>query len=356
MPFVVNHHGVVFLPILVVDALMYFLLSDALTHLYSSRPFPFIIHRSRLKSFSFRSTMDRSSRASAQSPPAVSFQHNPFASSSYSPPPDWPPRMSRARAHEQHWLPSPPPYPTSPPRAPTAQGVASRPRHATDASSSSSPVASRPRFRLRTSRDSHERTLPTETTDPAILQGLSGSPSPPPARRSTRKRKAPETLTLSPESAPKKRAAPEKPPAAASAAKKPPVETRPPGKLKADPDEDEKQQDCDSNCCICMTEPEPQEVAFINGCEHSFCFGCIEKWSDRENTCPLCKTRFTKIERSQKTKRGKSTVKVKEKSQRSEFTSSIALEGLFGELGRSGIAFESFFGETIVENVLLVNP
>jgi hypothetical protein len=98
-----------------------------------------------------------------------------------------------------------------------------------------------------------------------------------------------------------------------------------------------------------MTEPEPEELATINGCEHYFCFECIEKWADRENTCPLCKARFGKIERVHKPKRQKgvktpkSSVKVKDKSQRMELTSSLALEGLFGELGRSGIAFESFF-------------
>lgn len=320
----------------------YFIALKTLTHLHYCCVALSLFHKSRL----VRSTiMDRSSRASAQSPPPVSFQHNPFSSFPFPPPPDWPPRMSRARAHEEWHS-----------RMAVIQQAPSHSHRAADTSSRSSPVASRQchqRALLRTSQETQEE---TDTADHlATLNGTyDDPPSTPPARRSTRKRKAPETLTFSPESGPKKRAATEKPPAS----KKPPAETtRPPGNLKTDPDEDEKKQECDSNCCICMTEPEPQEVAFINGCEHSFCFGCIEKWADRENTCPLCKARFTKIERRQKTKRGKSTVKVKEKSQRSEFTSSIALEGLFGELGRSGIAFESFFGETVVfavvENVFV---
>lgn len=320
----------------------YFIALKTLTHLHYCCVALSLFHKSRL----VRSTiMDRSSRASAQSPPPVSFQHNPFSSFPFPPPPDWPPRLSRARTHEEWHS-----------RMAVIQEAPSHSHRAADTSSRSSPVASRQchqRALLRTSQETQEE---TDTADHlATLNGTyDDPPSTPPARRSTRKRKAPETLTFSPESGPKKRAATEKPPAS----KKPPAETtRPPGNLKTDPDEDEKKQECDSNCCICMTEPEPQEVAFINGCEHSFCFGCIEKWADRENTCPLCKARFTKIERRQKTKRGKSTVKVKEKSQRSEFTSSIALEGLFGELGRSGIAFESFFGETVVfavvENVFV---
>jgi len=56
-------------------------------------------------------------------------------------------------------------------------------------------------------------------------------------------------------------------------------------------------------CCICLTTPCPCDKASVNGCDHVFCFECIEKWSERENTCPLCKQRFTKIDRVNKKKR-----------------------------------------------------
>jgi hypothetical protein len=126
--------------------------------------------------------------------------------------------------------------------------------------------------------------------------------------------------------------------------KKPPSKKQAPARLKADPDEDVNTEH-DSTCCICMSEPEPADLASINGCEHMFCFGCIEKWADRENTCPLCKQRFTKIDRVNKSKKkaAKSSKKVKNRSQRLEMTQSHGLESLFGELGRSGIAFESIF-------------
>lgn len=79
-----------------------------------------------------------------------------------------------------------------------------------------------------------------------------------------------------------------------------------------------------------MCDVEPNDLAGINGCEHQFCFGCIEKWSERENTCPLCKVRFTKIDRkNKKRKKGqKITKKVKQRDQRSDLVSGTALEGL----------------------------
>lgn len=33
----------------------------------------------------------------------------------------------------------------------------------------------------------------------------------------------------------------------------------------------------------------------LSACEHSFCFDCILRWAQRENTCPLCKVRFRRV-------------------------------------------------------------
>jgi len=82
-----------------------------------------------------------------------------------------------------------------------------------------------------------------------------------------------------------------------------------------------------------MCDVEPSDLAMINGCDHRFCFGCIEKWSERENKCPLCKARFTKIDRiNKKRKKGtKNTKKVKQRDQRSDLAPGAALEGLIGK-------------------------
>eukprot|EP00916_Digyalum_oweni_P012403 GHVL01020529.1.p1 GENE.GHVL01020529.1~~GHVL01020529.1.p1 ORF type:complete len:179 (-),score=20.74 GHVL01020529.1:1044-1580(-) len=49
-------------------------------------------------------------------------------------------------------------------------------------------------------------------------------------------------------------------------------------------------------CIICMND-ECTEKAILNKCRHQYCFDCIYKWSQTENTCPQCKATFTKLDR-----------------------------------------------------------
>lgn len=92
---------------------------------------------------------------------------------------------------------------------------------------------------------------------------------------------------------------------------------------KAEPEEHQK-------CCICLEVPTPEDRAKLDSCSHTYCFSCIETWSERENSCPQCKARFTKIERmnpipsSKKRKGGKSerpqnVKRVKRRDQSSDF-------------------------------------
>jgi len=59
-------------------------------------------------------------------------------------------------------------------------------------------------------------------------------------------------------------------------------------------------KECAQDCCICLEQPLKEELSKLDGCGHLYCFSCIDEWSQRENTCPQCKSRFTKIERVHK--------------------------------------------------------
>jgi hypothetical protein len=51
----------------------------------------------------------------------------------------------------------------------------------------------------------------------------------------------------------------------------------------------------DKNCGICLQDVATQGK--LPSCEHLFCFDCIHRWSAVVNTCPLCKRRFTTIDK-----------------------------------------------------------
>jgi len=93
-------------------------------------------------------------------------------------------------------------------------------------------------------------------------------------------------------------------------------------------------------CCICMSNVDTNDIALIDSCSHRFCFGCIEKWSERENKCPLCKVRFTRIDRvNKKRKKGtRNTIKVNDRDQRSDIVPGAALEGLLANLNRNNVS------------------
>ena len=68
--------------------------------------------------------------------------------------------------------------------------------------------------------------------------------------------------------------------------------------------------------------------------------GCIEKWSQRENTCPLCKVRFNKIERlikmdtkgkKRKGNDGANSKKIKNRDQSADLYDHGSIQGLLGE-------------------------
>eukprot|EP00830_Metopus_es_P006232 TRINITY_DN15923_c0_g1_i1.p1 TRINITY_DN15923_c0_g1~~TRINITY_DN15923_c0_g1_i1.p1 ORF type:complete len:260 (-),score=29.81 TRINITY_DN15923_c0_g1_i1:26-775(-) len=50
-------------------------------------------------------------------------------------------------------------------------------------------------------------------------------------------------------------------------------------------------------CDICYEIVKSQGI--IESCHHTFCFSCIKRWSETENSCPECKKRFNTIKRKE---------------------------------------------------------
>lgn len=131
----------------------------------------------------------------------------------------------------------------------------------------------------------------------------------------------------------------------------------------SEPDLDNKLSPAELTCCICLSEPKESDRAKINGCTHLFCFECIDKWAERENSCPLCKSRFNRIEYIIKRKRRKgehnpSVKRVRQRDQRADFLGGTSVEALLAQVvsndenfsrifhrltgsGRAGISFEN---------------
>jgi hypothetical protein len=243
---------------------------------------------------------------------------------------------------------------TSSPETTTLQSRSpiNMPRSATRANASADAVSTSTARAARASRTHHDN----EGVHPPSAAAVTSSATPPSDRKPpatssrSRKRRSHFVSSTSPSSSnnssspssPARKRARATPPSSGSAKKaglkKPPPVTT----VSEDSDEncDKKPSASTSNCncCICMCDVAQVELATINGCEHEFCFGCIEKWSERENSCPLCKERFTKITRVQKvrTKKGKKNSKtVRARDQRADFIQGIGIEGLQGLLGKT---------------------
>ena len=50
-----------------------------------------------------------------------------------------------------------------------------------------------------------------------------------------------------------------------------------------------------TKCPICLLDCMDRDPSFTDTCFHLFCHFCIESWSNTKATCPLCRTKFSKI-------------------------------------------------------------
>lgn len=66
-------------------------------------------------------------------------------------------------------------------------------------------------------------------------------------------------------------------------------------KLKSSPDAARPLSPSFTKCPICLLDSMDRDPSFTNTCFHLFCYVCIENWTKNKATCPLCRTKFTKI-------------------------------------------------------------
>lgn len=66
-------------------------------------------------------------------------------------------------------------------------------------------------------------------------------------------------------------------------------------KLKSSSDHARPLSPSFTKCPICLLDCMDRDPSFTNTCFHLFCYSCIENWSKNKQTCPLCRTKFTKI-------------------------------------------------------------
>lgn len=71
-------------------------------------------------------------------------------------------------------------------------------------------------------------------------------------------------------------------------------------------------------CAICLDEKRMDDMAKLDGCCHVYCVDCIEKWVERESSCPLCKCRikFLTVPGRARRKRVKHTEQAVEEDER----------------------------------------
>ncbi|CAK92750.1 unnamed protein product (macronuclear) [Paramecium tetraurelia] len=85
-------------------------------------------------------------------------------------------------------------------------------------------------------------------------------------------------------------------------------------------------------CSICYSSIADQGI--IKNCKHTYCFQCIQKWSEQNLTCPQCRADFTKVIRIRKVgqKAKKKTYKFKQPKQSNDTSLNINLIQYYTQL------------------------
>lgn len=57
--------------------------------------------------------------------------------------------------------------------------------------------------------------------------------------------------------------------------------------------EGQQEAEADNQCSICLGMI--NNAAYIDGCFHTFCFGCIQRWASMSAVCLLCRRPFSRL-------------------------------------------------------------
>jgi len=79
-----------------------------------------------------------------------------------------------------------------------------------------------------------------------------------------------------------------------------------------------EQESNEKTCAICLSDI-TEDLAKLDSCLHIFCFTCIKDWADVTNECPLCKRRFSEINKYDTNGEKIDTTKVEFKQQVYEY-------------------------------------
>ena len=52
-----------------------------------------------------------------------------------------------------------------------------------------------------------------------------------------------------------------------------------------------------ATCGICLNKMHGKVLGRVDGCDHEFCYGCIQQWSTRRAVCPLDGVPFSEVRR-----------------------------------------------------------
>ena len=98
----------------------------------------------------------------------------------------------------------------------------------------------------------------------------------------------------------------------------------------------------DDNCIICMGVIEGGTRCRPVSCRHMYCEPCLQEWAQLNNTCPLCKARFTAIITLDVFERTSDATRLRKDAETAFWVTKVREGSLGVDLQRTGDAWQWF--------------